>query len=134
MERGKERADIRTGDLKRLLGELEIRRDQLMDEVAEKRGECEMIEKVIKRTYEIILDANKDEQAHKDQEEAGRIKDAKIEERKEKNAAASKENAPRRKKVEKVLDGIKNSTRTPEIQERTRKARGRKAGTKKKDK
>ena len=37
MERGKERADLRTGDLKRLIGELEHHRDILMGEVAKNR-------------------------------------------------------------------------------------------------
>lgn len=126
MERGKERAELRTGDLKRLLSDMEHQRDVLCDEAAKKQGEVDALERMIKRTYEVILDANKDEQAHKEQEQAGREKDAKIADRKEKNAKAAKENAPRKKKVEKVLDGIKNSGRTSEVQERARKARGKK--------
>jgi len=123
MERGKDRADLRTGDLKRLLGELETRRDQLMDEVAEKRGECEMVEKVIKRTYEIILDANKDEQSHKDNEERDREKQEIVAGRKKVRAKNSIENAPRKKKVESAMDGLKNSTRTKETQDRARAGR-----------
>lgn len=123
MERGKDRADLRTGDLRRLLGELESRRDQLMDEVAEKKGEVEMCEKVIKRTYEIILDANKDEQAHKDNEERDREKQAIVAERKVAKEENDKANAPRKKKVEKAMDGLKNSTRTKETQERARAGR-----------
>lgn len=123
MERGKERADIRTGDMKRLIGELESRRDQLMDEVAKKQGECDMVERVIKRAYEIILDANKDEQAHKDMEELDRKNKEILAERKKAKKIADKENAPRKKKVEKALDGIKNQPRVNETQERARQGR-----------
>ena len=123
MERGKERADIRTGDMKRLLGELENRRDQLMDEVAKKQGECEMVEKIIKRTYEIILDANKDEQAHEEMEEIDRKNKEILAQRKKDKKIADKENAPRKAKVEKALDGIKNQPRVNETQERARQGR-----------
>jgi hypothetical protein len=137
MERGKDRAELRTGDLRRLLGELETRRDGLMDEVAEKRGECEMIEKVIKRTYEIILDTNKDEQAHEENERRDREKQTIVAGRKEARAKNDKENAPRKVKVEKAMDGLKNSTRTKETQDRARAGRtaaAKKSAAKKKDK
>ena len=117
MERGKERAELRTGDMKRLLGELENRRDQLMDEVAKKQGECDMVERIIKRTYEIILDANKDEQAHEDMEALDRKNKEIMAERKKAKKIADKENEPRKKKVEKALDGIKNHTRVNETQD-----------------
>lgn len=123
MERGKERAELRTGDMKRLIGELENRRDQLMDEVAKKQGECDMVERIIKRTYEIILDANKDEQAHEDMEALDRKNKAILAERKKAKKIADKENEPRKKKVEKALDGIKNHTRVNETQERARQGR-----------
>jgi hypothetical protein len=123
MERGKDRAELRTGDLKRLIGELESRRDQLMDEVAKKQGECDMIEKIIKRTYEIILDANKDEQAHEDMEALDRKNKEIMAERKKAKKIADKENEPRKKKVEKAMDGIKNQPRVNETQERARQGR-----------
>jgi hypothetical protein len=126
MERGKERADIRTGDMKRLLGELENRRDQLMDEVAKKQGECEMVERIIKRTYEIILDANKDEQAHEEMEALDRKNKGILAQRKKDKVVADKENAPRKKKVEKEMDGLKNKGRTKEMQDRTKSARAAK--------
>jgi hypothetical protein len=123
MERGKERAEVRTGDMKRLIGELESRRDQLMDEVAKKQGECDMVEKIIKRTYEIILDANKDEQAHEDMEALDRKNKEIMAERKKAKKIADKENEPRKKKVEKAMDGIKNQPRVNETQERARQGR-----------
>jgi hypothetical protein len=123
MERGKERAEVRTGDMKRLLGELENRRDQLMDEVAKKQGECDMVERIIKRTYEIILDANKDEQAHEDMEALDRKNKEILAERKKAKKIADKENEPRKKKVEAAMDGIKNQPRVNETQERARQGR-----------
>lgn len=123
MERGKERADVRTGDMKRLIGELENRRDQLMDEVAKKQGECDMVERVIKRAYEIILDTNKDEQVHKEMEALDRKNKEILEERKKAKKIADKENEPRKKKVEKAMDGIKNQPRVNETQERARQGR-----------
>lgn len=138
MERGKDRAELRTGDLKRLMGELETRRDELMDEVAKKQGECDMIEKIIKRTYEIILDANKDEQVHEENEARDREKQAIVADRKEARAKNDVENEPRKKKVEKSMDGLKNSTRTKATQDRARAGRAaaakKSAAKKKKDK
>lgn len=64
MRRGKERADLRTGELKRLLVELENHRDNLLDAVSKKKGEAEATERIIKRTYELILDVNNDELTH----------------------------------------------------------------------
>ncbi len=132
MERGRERAELRNQDLKRLLGELEHQRDNLMDQAAKKQGEVDAVERIIKRTYEIILDVNKDEQAHKENEERDREKQEIVEERKKARAKNDKENAPKKKKVEKKMDGLKNQPRTGEIQERARAARGKKAATKKK--
>ena len=123
MERGKERAEVRTGDRKRLIGELEERRDQLMDEVAKKQGECDMVERIIKRTYEIILDANKDEQVHEEMEELDRKNKEILADRKKAKKIADKENEPRKKKVEKAMDGIKNQPRVNETQERARQGR-----------
>lgn len=123
MERGKERAEVRTEDMKRLLGELENRRDQLMDEVAKKQGECDMAERIIKRAYEIILDANKDEQVHEDMEALDRKNKEILAERKKEKKIADKENEPRKKKVEKAMDGIKNQPRVNETQERARQGR-----------
>lgn len=128
MERGKERADLRTGDLKRLIGELENHRDSLMDEVAKKQGECDATEKIIKRAYEIILDANKDEQVHKENEARDREKQTILTERKKATSDNDIVNVPRKKKVEEALDGLKNHDRVKETQERARA--GRKASAK----
>lgn len=58
----KERANTRTQGLKDLLSQMEKERDGLLDEIANKRGQVEYAEKVIKRLYEKILDINKEEQ------------------------------------------------------------------------
>jgi len=132
MERGPERAGLRNGDLRRLLGELESQRDVLMDQAAKKQGEVEATERHIKRVYEIMLDVNKEEQAHAEQEEKNREKEAKLEARAEAKKENAKKNAPRKKKVEKSMNGLKNHNRTGEIQERAREARAKNAAKKKK--
>ncbi len=122
MDRGKERATLRTADLRRLIGQLESQRDITMDDLAKKQGELDTVERVIKHAYEIILDINKEEQLAeediKQKEEQRILQEAAAE--KEKKAAAR-----RKKKVEKKLDGLKNSTRTTETQERSRAGRAR---------
>lgn len=130
MERGKERAELRSAEMKRLLMELENTRDRLLDEVAHKQGEAYAMEATIKRLHQLILDINKDEQTALEMERIDREKQAALAQRAEDNAKAKEENAPRRKKVEKALKGVKNSGRTKEIQERARSARGKKRAKK----
>lgn len=68
MSEFKARADLRTEQIKKILLELESKRDELLDELAFKRGEASRLEYTIKRCYELILDVNKEEQ-HKEAEE-----------------------------------------------------------------
>lgn len=137
MDRGKERALLRTEDLRRLIGRLESQRDVIMDEVAQKQGELDAMEQVIKYAYEIILDVNKEEQAAEEkiiQEKKQRVLQEEGQKKAEKEKKAT---TSRKKKVEKKLDGLKNSTRTLEIQDRARAARvrgGKKSKQKPKDK
>ena len=62
MSEFRERADIRSKALKDLLAYLERERDELLDTIANKRGQAEHAESVIKLIYEKILDINKEEQ------------------------------------------------------------------------
>jgi hypothetical protein len=126
MERGKERAELRAAEMKRLAVELENKRDRLLDEVAHKQGESAAIEATLKRIHEMILDINKDEQTHLGMGLIDQKKQEIVEERKKQKKIHKQENEPRKKKVEKALDGIKNHGRTKEIQERARKARVKK--------
>ena len=121
MERGKERAELRSAGLRRLLLEMENKRDRLMDEVAHKQGEVSVAEATIKRIHEMILDINKEEKSALELEE-------KLQQQREEKKAQQEENRPRKEKAELVLNGKKNSSggKKPEIIERARRARGRK--------
>jgi hypothetical protein len=61
MKKGKERADLRTAALKELLAELERKRDQLLNDIFKLKGELEATETFIKRTYDVVVDINKEE-------------------------------------------------------------------------
>lgn len=62
MSEFKERALLRNEQLKKMLTELERKRDSVLDEIAAKKGQSEILEDIIKRCYELILDVNKEEQ------------------------------------------------------------------------
>lgn len=118
MERGKERAELRTDGLKKLMIEFENKRDSLLDEVARKRGEADLAEAAIKRIHEMILDINKEEKSAQDLEDKLQAERAPQAEQKEKNAS-------QKEKVEEALRGKKNSGKTKEIQNRARAVRGK---------
>lgn len=116
MERGKERADLRIGPLRQMLFELEIKRDKLMDEVSHKQGEIVTTEIVIKRIYEMILDINKEEKEALSEKE-GLPDDIK--------EVQEPENNSQKTKIDKVLNGKKNSKtiQNSEIIKRIRQTR-----------
>ena len=60
--KGKDRADLRTAQLKSLLIVWEKQRDDLYDEIAYRKGQVELLEQLIKGSYESILNVNKEEQ------------------------------------------------------------------------
>ena len=62
MSEFKERAEMRNEQTKKFLTELERKRDATLDEIAFKKGQAELLEDIIKRCYELILDVNKEEQ------------------------------------------------------------------------
>lgn len=126
MERGKERAELRSQGLRRLLLELENKRDVLLDELAEKKGQVTTAEASIKRIHEMILDINKEEKEAEALEE-------KLKNQRAENAKQKKENAPRKEKFTENSKGEKNSTKKNATVERARKARGRKLSSKKED-
>lgn len=80
MSEFKERAEMRNEQTKKFLTELERKRDATLDEIAFKKGQAELLEDIIKRCYELILDVNKEEQnnevleiSRKKREEASEI-------------------------------------------------------------
>ncbi len=78
---GKDRAKLRNEQLITLIKSWEKQRDALYDEIAFRKGQVELLEDLVKQTYEKILDVNKEEQ----QKEKERI-DARVEELKKEEA------------------------------------------------
>ncbi len=59
---GKGRAQLRNEQLIQLIREWEKQRDILLDEISYSRGQVELLEKLVKQSYEKILEVNKEEQ------------------------------------------------------------------------
>jgi len=127
MERGKERAELRAQGLKRLMLELEEKRDRLLDEVAHKQGEVDLAEMSIRRIHEIILDINKEEK------EAVALEE-KVSKERERIAQEKKENRPRQSKVRESIKGEKNSDKGKKTVNRVRRARGAKRAEREEEK
>ena len=68
----KERAELRTSQLKQLLDSWEKQRDTLYDEIAYRKGQVDLLEQMIKTAYENILNVNKEEQ-FKEKERLGKL-------------------------------------------------------------
>jgi len=83
---GKDRAKLRNEQLITLIKSWEKQRDELYDEIAFRKGQVELLEDLVKQTYEKMLDVNKEEQ----QKEKERI-DARVEELKKEEAALGEE-------------------------------------------
>ena len=60
---GRDRAELRNQQLKILIKDWEAKRDTLLDQIAFKRGQVEILEELVRHSYETILDVNKEEQA-----------------------------------------------------------------------
>ena len=72
---GKDRAQLRNEQPLTLVKSWEKQRDELYDAIAFRKGQVELLEKLIRQTYEKILDVNKEEK----QKETDKI-DARMEE------------------------------------------------------
>lgn len=62
------RIEKRTEDLRLLLSGLEKKRDELLDQLAFKKGEASLIEEIIKTVYDQIRKASEEEQSKFQQE------------------------------------------------------------------
>ena len=60
---GKGRAALRNEQLLQLIREWEKKRDDLLDEIAHSKGQVDLLEELVKESYEKMLDVNKEEQA-----------------------------------------------------------------------
>jgi len=64
---GKGRAELRNEQLVQLIRDWEKERDKLLDEISHSQGQVDLLEKLVKESYEKMLEVNKEEQA-KEQE------------------------------------------------------------------
>lgn len=59
---GKGRAELRNEQMVQLIRDWEKKRDILLDEISFKKGQVELLEELVKQSYEKILTVNKEEQ------------------------------------------------------------------------
>jgi hypothetical protein len=60
---GKGRAELRNEQILQLIREWEKQRDELLDEISYRKGQVDLLEELVKQSYERMLDVNKEEQA-----------------------------------------------------------------------
>ena len=77
---GKDRAVLRNEQLKASIINWEQRRDSLLDEIAFKKGQVEILEEIIKQAYHKMLDVNKEEQRKEEDLIEARMKELREEE------------------------------------------------------
>ena len=105
---GKERAKLRNTHITILIGGWERQRDALLDEISFRRGQVELLEELIKQSYEKVLDVNKEEQTKENEKIEIRMQELKDEEenaaekqrQKEARAKHRKKGAAAQKKME----------------------------------
>ncbi len=97
---GKDRAVLRNEQLVSLIKGWEQQRDVLMDEVAFRNGQVELLENLVKRAYEKVLDVNKEEKQKETDKIDARMDELKKEEADEEEEKRQKEARARHKKKE----------------------------------
>ena len=60
---GKGRAELRNEQILQLIRDWEKQRDDLLDEISYRKGQVDLLEELIKQSYETMLEVNKEEQA-----------------------------------------------------------------------
>lgn len=75
---GKGRAQLRNEQLIQLIREWEKQRDTLLDEISYSQGQVDLLEKLVKQSYENILEVNKEEQAKEQRIIDGRFQELRI--------------------------------------------------------
>ncbi len=137
---GKDRAVLRNEQLVSLIKGWEQQRDVLMDEVAFRNGQVELLENLVKRAYEKVLDVNKEEKQKETDKIDARMDELKKEEADEEEEKRQKEARARHKKKEAAAKkrmedsqkkGVKEkptpkhpSDKVEDTQKRMRKKRG----------
>ncbi len=109
---GKYLAELRNKEIKEMLLDLEKQRDDLYDVVASRKGQIEILEKIIAEIYGRIVAVNKEVQ----QEE---IKTAIQEKAREEEARKARSNEEKKEEFEEAKRGIK--TPRPKRKKRVKK-------------
>jgi hypothetical protein len=129
--RGRAKADLRNEQIRVLIGKWEKRRDELLDEVSFRKGQLELLEELIRQSYEKILDVNKEEKAKEEKRIQERLdelkKQAEVEEESRRSAEAL---ALHEQKQREVAEGKRQGK--PHPLERARDLQLRKAAARKK--
>jgi len=97
---GKERADLRNEQILALLKGWEKQRDALFDEIAFRKGQVELLEDLIRQSYEKILDVNKQEQRVETEKIDARLEELKQQEKEKEEEKRQEEAKARHKKKE----------------------------------
>ena len=97
---GKDRAQLRNEQLMALVKGWEKKRDELYDEIAFCKGQVELLEELVKQTYEKILDVNKEEKQKETEKIEARMEELKKEDEDEEEEKRQKEARERHNKKE----------------------------------
>jgi len=137
---GKDRAKLRNEQLLSLVKGWEKQRDVLMDEIAFRKGQVELLEELVRQSYEKIVDVNKEEKQKETDKIDDRMEELKkdevdeAEEKRQKDALAShkkKEAAAKKRMEASQKKGVKEKAlpkhptdKVGDTQKRMRKKKG----------
>ena len=137
---GKDRAVLRNEQLLSLVKGWEKQRDALMDEIAFRKGQVELLEELVRQSYEKIVDVNKEEKEKEtdkidermdelkkeelDEEEEKRQKEALASHKKKEAAAKKRMEASQKKGVKEKALPKHPTDKVKDTQKRMRKKKG----------
>jgi alpha-galactosidase/6-phospho-beta-glucosidase family protein len=131
---GKDRAKLRNEQLLALVKDWERQRDVLMDEIAFRKGQMELLEELVKQSYEKIVDVNKEEKQKETDKIDARMEELKEEEKDEEEEKRQKEARAKHKKKQaavkagKVKGKAHPSDRGSDLSNRKAEAKKKKKG------
>ncbi len=137
---GKNRAELRNEHLLALVKSWEKQRDELYDEIAFRKGQVELLEELVRQSYEKILDVNKEEKQketdkidarmeelkkeEEELEEKKRQEDAQARHKKKGEAAQKRMKASQKKGIKETPVSKHPTDKIEDTQKRMRKKRG----------
>jgi hypothetical protein len=130
--RGRERADLRNEQLRMLIAKWEKKRDTLLDEISFRQGQVELLEELVKQSFERIVEVNKEEKAKEEARIQARLDELKKQAEAEEEARRNEEILIRQAERQKaVAEGKKKGKPHPmdrihDMHERKTEARQRK--------